>query len=148
MRRLFFIGILLLITSCATEKVNMSPLSADFSSEATVQPDSRSVGINITENINASEITNLISTFPRFSNSAVNEEVKTLKFTLQNYLYAVESGNTSGKNKTVKSLEKSYKNIQKLRKYLKKDEDEVLNRYLVRLKTNVTVIENAINGKK
>lgn len=149
MKRLFFLGILLIITSsCATEKLNMSPLSNSFSSDAKTESDNKSVSINITENVNASEITNLISTFPKFSNSALNEEVSNLKYTLQNYLYAIESGNKSGKNKTIRNLEKSYKSIQKLRKYLKKDEDEVLNRYLVRLKTNVTVIEDSVNGKK
>ncbi|SUX46752.1 hypothetical protein [Chryseobacterium indoltheticum] len=151
MRRLLFLGTLLLITSsCATEKLNLSPLSNTFSSDSKSvdSEDSKSISINITENVNASEITNLISTFPKFTNSAVNNEVITLKYTLQNYLYAIAAGNTSGKNKTIKNLEKSYKNIQKLRRYLKKDEDEVLNRYLVRLKTNVTVIEDSINGKK
>jgi len=151
MRRLLFLGTLLLITSsCATEKLNLSPLSNTFSSDSRSvdSEDSKSISINITENVNASEITNLISTFPKFTNSAVNNEVITLKYTLQNYLYAIAAGNTSGKNKTIKNLEKSYKNIQKLRRYLKKDEDEVLNRYLVRLKTNVTVIEDSVNGKK
>jgi hypothetical protein len=151
MRRLLFLGTLLLITSsCATEKLNLSPLSNTFSSDSKSvdSEDSKSLSINITENVNASEITNLISTFPKFTNSAVNNEVITLKYTLQNYLYAIAAGNTSGKNKTIKNLEKSYKNIQKLRRYLKKDEDEVLNRYLVRLKTNVTVIEDSVNGKK
>lgn len=151
MRRLLFLGTLLLITSsCATEKLNLSPLSNTFSrdSKSVDSEDSKSISINITENVNASEITNLISTFPKFTNSAVNNEVITLKYTLQNYLYAIAAGNTSGKNKTIKNLEKSYKNIQKLRRYLKKDEDEVLNRYLVRLKTNVTVIEDSVNGKK
>ncbi|WP_175620755.1 hypothetical protein [Chryseobacterium schmidteae] len=151
MRRLLFLGILILITSsCATEKLNLSPLSNTFSSDSKSvdSENSKSISINITENVNASEITNLISTFPKFTNTAVNDEVSTLKYTLQNYLYAVAAGNNSGKNKTIRNLEKSYKNIQKLRKYLKKDEDEVLNRYLVRLKTNITVIEDSVNGKK
>ena len=151
MRRLLFLGILILTTSsCATEKLNLSPLSNTFSSDSKSadSENSKSISINITENVNASEITNLISTFPKFSNTAVNDEVSTLKYTLQNYLYAVAAGNNSGKNKTIRNLEKSYKNIQKLRKYLKKDEDEVLNRYLVRLKTNITVIEDSVNGKK
>ncbi|MFY1045057.1 hypothetical protein [Chryseobacterium sp. GP-SGM7] len=148
MKRLFFLGILLIITSsCATEKLNMSPLSNSLSNDAKAESD-KNISIKISENVNASEITNLISTFPKFSNTAVNEEVTNLKYTLQNYLYAIESGNKSGKNKTFRNLEKSYKNIQKLRKFLKKDEDEVLNRYLVRLKTNVTVIEDSVNEKK
>lgn len=152
MKRLFFFGLLILtITSCATEKPNVSPLSNSFYSDAKKTENEagiNSISININENVNAAEITNVISSFPKFKNTAVNEEVNTLKYTLQNYLYAIDSGNISGKNKTLKNLEKSYKKIQKLRKFLKKDEDEVLNRYLVRLKTNVTFIEDSINSKK
>lgn len=152
MKRQYFFGLLILtITSCATEKPNVSPLSTSFYSDAKKAENEAgfsSISINISENVNAAEITNLISSFPKFKNTAVNEEINTLKYTLQNYLYAIDAGNVSGKNKTFKNLEKSYKKIQKLRKYLKKDEDEVLNRYLVRLKTNVTFIEDSINSKK
>jgi hypothetical protein len=152
MKRQYFFGLLILtITSCATEKPNVSPLSTSFYSDAKKAENEagiNSISINISENVNAAEITNLISSFPKFKNTAVNEEINTLKYTLQNYLYAIDAGNVSGKNKTFKNLEKSYKKIQKLRKYLKKDEDEVLNRYLVRLKTNVTFIEDSINSKK
>ena len=154
MKRLYFFGLLILtITSCATEKPNVSPLSNGFYSEAKkaeaeAETGANTFSININENVNAAEITNLISSFPKFKNTAVNEEVNSLKYTLQNYLYAIDSGNISGKNKTFKNLEKSYKKIQKLRKYLNKDEDAVLNRYLVRLKTNVTFIEDSINSKK
>ncbi|MCU7619080.1 hypothetical protein NZ698_18025 [Chryseobacterium sp. PBS4-4] len=152
MKRPYFFGLLILtITSCATEKPNVSPLSNGFYSEAKkgeAEATTNGFSININENVNAAEITNLISSFPKFKNTAVNEEVNSLKYTLQNYLYAIDSGNISGKNKTFKNLEKSYKKIQKLRKYLNKDEDAVLNRYLVRLKTNVTFIEDSINSKK
>ena len=152
MKRLYFFGLLILtITSCATEKPNVSPLSSGFYSEAKkgeAEAATNSFSINIDENVNAAEISNLISSFPKFKNSAVNEEVNSLKYTLQNYLYAIDSGNISGKEKTLKNLEKSYKKIQKLRKYLNRDDDAVMNRYLVRLKTNVTFIEDSMNSKK
>lgn len=152
MKPLYFGLLLLIITSCATEKPNVSPLSTSFYSEARkAEADAESnssFSININENVNAAEITNLISTFPKFKNTAVNEEINSLKYTLQNYLYALDAGNKSGKNKTLKNLEKSYKKIQKLRNYLNKDDNEILNRYLVRLKTNVTFIEDSINTKK
>ncbi|MCU7614106.1 hypothetical protein N0B16_06620 [Chryseobacterium sp. GMJ5] len=152
MKKIFFTGILLITiaSSCASEKPNVSPLSNIFSGDkkADDSDSKKNATINITENVNASEITNLIASFPKFKNSAVNDEVTVLKYSLQNYLYAIDSGNIPGKDKTIKDMEKSYKNIQKLRKYLTKDDDEVLNRYLVRLKTNITVIEDSINGKK
>lgn len=150
MRRIFFFGVVLLITSCATEKLNFSPLSNSFYSEAKGSDSDKgakkSFNINIKENVNASEISNLISTFPKFKNNDLNDEVANLKYSLQNYLYAIDANNISGKNRAIKSFEKSYKQIQKLRQRLNKDDDEVLNRYLVRLKTNITVIEDSLKG--
>lgn len=76
----------------------------------------------------------------------MNEEVTSLKYSLQNYLYAIDANNSTGKKRALKSFEKSYKKIQKQRQSLGKDDDEVLNRYLVRLKTNISVIEDALPG--
>lgn len=151
MKRLFFFGILFILTSsCASEKLNFSPLSNNFYSEAKGSDSDRglkkSIDINIKENVNASEISNLISTFPKFKTASVNEEVVSLKYSLQNYLYAIDANNFSGKNRAIKSFEKSYKKIQKLRQLLPKDDDEILNRYLVRLKTNISVIEDSLKG--
>ena len=94
------------------------------------------------QNINAPEITNLIATFPRFNNTAVDKEVFLLKEQLQNYLYAYEAYNLEGKNRALKNIEKRYKKIQQLRKFLNTDDDEVINRYLVRIKTNISTLES------
>jgi len=149
MKRLLFLGLFLILSySCASEKPNFSPLSNSFYSESKGDSNSgrKSITINIKENVNASEISNLISTFPKFKNGDVNEEVTGLKYSLQNYLYAIDAGSVSGKNRAIKSFEKSYKKIQKIRKRLNKDDDDVLNRYLVRLKTNINVIEDSLKG--
>ena len=151
MKRLVFFGVLILLTSsCATEKFNLSPLSNNFYSETKGSDSDRgskkSFNINIKENVNASEISNLISTFPKFKNDGLNEEITSLKYSLQNYLYAIDANNSTGKSRALKSFEKTYKKIQKSRQKLDKDDDEVLNRYLVRLKTNVSVIEDALPG--
>jgi hypothetical protein len=151
MRRLIFFGVLLIITSsCASEKPNFSPLSNSFYSDTKGSDSDRglkkSIDINIRENVNASEISNLIATFPKFKDAKLNEEVTALKYSLQNYLYAIDANNVAGKNRSIKSFEKSYKKIQKLRQNLNKDDDEVLNRYLVRLKTNISVIEDSLKG--
>ncbi|WP_299182505.1 hypothetical protein [uncultured Chryseobacterium sp.] len=151
MKRQIFWGVLLIITSsCATEKLNFSPLSNGFYSEAKGSDSDRgakkSIDINIKENVNASEISNLITTFPKFKNTGVNNEITSLKYSLQNYLYAIDANNVTGKDRAMKSFEKSYKKVQKLRVYLDEDDDEVLNRYLVRIKTNIAVIENSLKG--
>jgi hypothetical protein len=150
MKRFLFFGVLLIIASCATEKPNFSPLSTSFYSE-TKKSDSEkgkrsSIDINIKGNVNASEISNLIATFPQFKNTALNNEITKLKYSLQNYLYAIDAGNVNGKNKAIKDFEKSYKKVQKLRPNLTNDDDEILNRYLVRLKTNVSAIEDYIKA--
>ena len=90
----------------------------------------------------ASTISNLISTFPKFTNDAVNREVGNLKIALTDYLTGVRSFNQNQKQKSLDDFEKHYKKIQKLRKFLIKDDDEVLNRYLVKIKTNMTLLEN------
>ncbi|MDR2237255.1 MAG: hypothetical protein LBE92_14125 [Chryseobacterium sp.] len=150
MKKLFFFGVLIIITSCATEKLNLSPLSNNFYSETKGSDSDRgskkSFDINIKENVNASEISNLISTFPKFKNEKLNEEITSLKYSLQNYLYAIDANNINGKNRAIKSFEKSYRKIQKLRQNIEKDDNEVLNRYLVRLKTNISVIEDSLKN--
>ncbi len=150
MKKLFFFGVLIIITSCATEKLNLSPLSNNFYSETKGSDSDRgskkSFDINIKENVNASEISNLISTFPKFKNNGLNEEITSLKYSLQNYLYAIDANNLNGKKRAIKSFEKSYKKIQKLRQNIDKDDNEVLNRYLVRLKTNISVIEDSLKN--
>ena len=56
----------------------------------------------------------------------------------------MEEYNMTGLKNAEKKFEKSYKNLQKLRKYLKREEDEVLNRYLVRIKTNMSQLNSNI----
>ena len=151
MKRLIFLGVLIILTSsCATEKLNLFPFSNNFyiytKGSDSDRGSKKNFNINIKENVNASEISNMISTFPKFKNNGLNDEITSLKYSLQNYLYAIDANNSTGKSRALKSFEKSYKKIQKLRQNLDRDDDEVLNRYLVRLKTNISVIEDALPG--
>ena len=140
-----FLFSVLFLGSCASEKHSTSPLTNAMNSTSSSVPKSLQdiYGTTMKDNINASEITNLISSFPKFKNDAVNKEVTKLKLNLQNYLYAYEAYNIAGKQRSLKDFEESYKKLQKLRKFLNPDEDGVLNRYLVRIKTNMGVLESA-----
>lgn len=89
----------------------------------------------------ASSISNLIATFPKFRNDAINREVSLLKVSLSDYLSSVRDFNQSTKHKSLEDFEKYYKKIQKLRKFMVKDDDEVLNRYMVKIKTNINLLE-------
>lgn len=129
----------LALQNCSTEKVNLSPVSDVISGNLSDSPD-----INFkTETISyQSEITNLISSFPKFNNSAIDKEVGNLKLSLIDFLEAITEKNISRQEKAFNNYVKTYKKIQKLRKYLNKDKDDVLNRYLVRIKTNVNLLKS------
>lgn len=131
----------LLVMSCSSEKVNLSPISDSLSEEVF----NTSNAAKTTETIAyQSEISNLIASFPKMGNDAVDREVAKLKTALHSYLNSLAENNLSLHKKALKNYTNAYVKIQKLRKYLNVEKDEVLNRYLVRLKTNVNMLE-AIN---
>lgn len=96
----------------------------------------------------ASELTNQVSSFPKFENDAVNKEVGNLKYNVKDYVYAIQEYNLVGRTKAFSNIEKSYKKLQKLRTYLNADDNETINRYLVRIKGNINQLEilNAQNN--
>ena len=132
--------LLLLAVSCSAEKINLSPIGT-MSSSSKIQSYSERKNLIVY----SSEISNLITSFPKFKNAAVNEEVGRLKYYLKDYIGAMEAYNMNGLNTSQRNFEKSYKKLQKLRKYLNKDDDQILNRYLVRIKTNMTFLESNIS---
>lgn len=131
----------LIFSSCATEKYNISPLSNSLSAE-NLGSEGNEFAYSIDTNVNASEISQLVITFPSFKNDGVDAQVAVLKTHLTNYLQALKANNTPGKKRSLENIENSYKKIQKLRKFLDKDYNETLNRYLVRIKTNLSEIES------
>lgn len=129
----------LIFTSCSTEKVNLSPFSDNITNNVYM---SDAVGNSAEIITYQSEITNLISTFPKFRNDAVDKEVANLKVNVNGYITSATEQDIKKRKKYYKNFVESYKKIQKLRKYLNTDQDEVLNRYLVRLKTNINLLES------
>lgn len=136
-----YILIFCLLLSCTADKINLSPVGNSLDSNNT-----GSYSFSERKNLilYSSEITNLVSSFPKFRNEAVNAEVKVLKYHLKDYIGAMEAYNINGLNIAQRNFEKSYKKLQKLRKFLNPDEDQVLNRYLVRIKTNMTLLASDI----
>lgn len=130
------------LTSCAAEVVDnsSSPLT-EVILQSKAGSLSTDVNSRLSTNINAAEINNLIGSFPKIKNDAVNNEVVKLKGSLKNYLLALNSYNLVERQKALNAYQKSYKKIQGLRKFLNSDDDSVINRYLVRFKTNIENIE-------
>lgn len=88
----------------------------------------------------SSQLTNLTASLPKFKNDAVNREILVLKGYLNDFVYSIDEGNQSNLARSENNFEKSYKKIQKLRKFLNSEEDAVLSRYLVRIKINISQI--------
>ena len=140
---LFF---LFLLQSCAVDKVNLSPLTNSFSSFSTkTMVEKTSSSINTVGY--ASDLTNLMAQFPIFSNDRINQEIDNLKVHLSDYLYATKKNNAAEQDKAYKSFSNSYKNIQTLKAQLPTEERELLNNFLVKIKTNINLID-AININK
>lgn len=137
---LLFLSILW--TSCSVEKVNLSPLSNSFTSY--------SMNSNLVENSSKSinrvnylsEITNTLSEFPTFSVQNLNAEIYKMKLYISDYIYAIKQNDSANKTKAYKNFTTSYKNIQNLKSNLTPDELELLNRYLVKIKTNISLIDS------
>ena len=139
------ISFCLLLVSCSVEKVSVSPATAllsevsyDTFTNAADDIETKIEFINYSSEINNAFQNSLIS----FSKKEVNEEVSALKFTISEYLYAVKEHNTIGKEKSFFNYEKSYKKLQKLKNKLNPEEQDTLNRFLVKTKTNITLIES------
>ncbi|MDR2205584.1 MAG: hypothetical protein LBE36_05455 [Flavobacteriaceae bacterium] len=129
-----------IIFSCTTEGVNLSPLEnvlsdADFDHQTSISE--RIEKIN-----NASEITNIISRFPKFSSDDVNKETEKLKNYLENYIENYEKGNSKELKNKYLDYEKSYKKLQKLKHQLNSDEINILDRYLAQIKTNMNLLDS------
>ncbi|QCX53601.1 hypothetical protein [Elizabethkingia sp. JS20170427COW] len=97
--------------------------------------------INVEQIKYISDLTNLINVFPKFHHSVVNDEVKNLKVALQAYIYSITEKNTKQKRKSYQDYVKSYRTLQKIKKYMNQDEKELLDRYLTRIKANVNSLE-------
>lgn len=131
------------MVSCSAENINLSPVGGmTYNSKANHSSYSLKERKNLI--VYASEITNLMASFPKFRSDAVNKEVVQLNYHLKDYIGAIEAYNINGLVSAERNFERSYKKLQKLRKFLNQDEDAVLNRYLVRIKTNLSILNNNI----
>ena len=126
---------LILWTSCSVEKLNLSPLANSFSNTNSVYSASSKTSESINTINYTSELSNLLSEFPIFSNKTMNSEIT-------DYLYAIKQKDVISKNDAYELYKKTFVNIQKLKDKLPDDELELLNRFMAKVKTNITLIES------
>lgn len=145
---IYLIIILTSLASCSTEKITFSPVGGNLTSLNSATPLNRNFKEKSDVVFYSSELTNQMSTFPKFKNSAVNEEVAVLKKYIKDYVYALQVYNIDEKAQALDRVERSYKKIQKLRNFLNSDDDNVINRYLVRIKSNIAKLESINNSSE
>ena len=133
---------LILWTSCSVEKLNLSPLANSFSNTNSVYSASSKTSESINTINYTSELSNLLSEFPIFSNKTMNSEIYKLKLYITDYLYAIKQKDVISKNDAHELYKKTFVNIQKLKDKLPEDELELLNRFMAKVKTNITLIES------
>lgn len=142
----------LMIASCSVEKMNLSPLSESVSHSRSskmgfsLKDIEKTTETNVAQVKYASELSNAIVALPTFENQKLNKAIDALKFNVTEYLYAVREYNENRRAKVLYNLQGVYKKIQKLRKNLSAEQDELLNFYLVKIKTNITLIEASKNA--
>ena len=124
--------------SCSTSSNVPGELYSEVSADSFAYLSSESI-------VHASTLSNLVSTFPKFQNQAVNQEVSLLKLSLTEYINSVKTYNQNKKQEKLHLIENQYKKIQKLRKFMIKDDDDILNRYLVKIKTTINLLESSQN---
>ena len=133
---------LILWTSCSVEKLNLSPLANSFSNTNYVYSASSKTSESINTINYTSELSNFLSEFPIFSNKIMNSEIYKLKLYITDYLYAIKQKDVISKNDAYELYKKTFVNIQKLKDKLPEDELELLNRFMAKVKTNITLIES------
>lgn len=129
------------LCSCMSEKMLDSPLVSALQTENSINnttpTSAQSVEMKLQMNTLAAELTNILSTMPKFGQKEVDSEISVLKGAVVNYMYAWEAKNKAGEARYQDQILKSYTKIQKLRKKLDPEQDQRLNVYLVKIKTNL-----------
>lgn len=136
------IGLSLLLASCSVEKVNLSPTSNLIGKIDSETP--HKISQNIVDKMDIahyfSQVTNAFSEIPTYSKNTVNEEISILKFNIMEYFYAIQEGNALGEERALADYKNSYRKLQKLKQKLSVEEEESLNRFLVNVKTNISLV--------
>ena len=141
-RRLGILGGLLLATSCSVEKENLSPTTSIFDEIQSYTPKNIQQEIENQSNfiLYSSEITNSFKAVKNLSYPIINSEISNLQFYITEFIYATQASHID-KEKAFSKYEKAYKKVQKLKNKLPDEEQQRLNQFLVKVKTNMSLIE-------
>lgn len=133
------------IVSCAVEDVKVTSVSRDLSNISMIRNGGslRKEMINVDVDQYTLELANICSSIPVYEDSQVNQDLAELKIIVSEYVSGVKELNQDLKNEAFSDFEHLYKKIQLDKEKLNSEEQENLSRILVRIKTNVNMLESA-----
>lgn len=137
--------LVVLFSSCSAEKVSLSPMNNALYGDSFVSKNFNEINEKRDLYFHIAEMTNTLSRLPLLEDKKINDQIRVLKFNLKEYAYATKAQNMIGRERALKSIEKSYKKIQNRRKFLNEKDNETMNRYLVRVKSHITKLEELQN---
>lgn len=136
-----------LMLSCTSDKLNTS-IVLERSSLTPQQSLRHSIIDDVTDIYTVQYSLRLNATldsFPILKVDHIDKEIKRLKFYATEIMYALKEQNPKGREKAQYHFQQTYQKIQRLKTKLDPDQQELLNRYLTRVKTDISLLESRID---
>lgn len=136
---ILFILLSVIIVSCSAEKIA-------FFSETNSKQNLINFQKDVSQNVNKvnymSELSDIVSYIPEFKNEKLNKVIEKTKFDITDYVYAIREYNRVGEERSFDRLQSDFKKLTKFKNLMSEDEYEVLMRYLVKIKSNISLLKS------
>ncbi len=132
---------LLIVFSCSVE-TNLAKLTESAPKESIGMNMINLANVSVEKTKYTSELTNSIDGIKEVENYEINRQNKLLHFYVTDYIYAMKEQNWVGKDKAYVNIQKCTKKLQKLKTGISQDDKDWMDRYLTKIKTNITMLES------
>lgn len=129
----------IIIVSCSTEKI---AFLSEIGSKQNLIDFQKDISQNINKVNYMSELSDIVSYIPEFKNEKINKAIEKTKFDITDYIYAIREYNRVGEERSFDRLQSDFKKLTKFKNLMSEDEYEVLMRYLVKIKSNISLLKS------
>lgn len=129
----------MIIVSCSTEKI---AFLSEIGSKQNLIDFQKDISQNINKVNYMSELSDIVSYMPEFKNEKINKVIEKTKFDITDYVYAIREYNRVGEERSFDRLQSDFKKLTKFKNLMSEDEYEVLMRYLVKIKSNISLLKS------
>lgn len=136
---ILFILLSVIIVSCSAEKI---AFFSETNSKQNLIDFQKDVSLNVNKVNYMSELSDVVSYIPEFKNEKINEALEKTKFDITDYIYAIREYNRVGEERSFDRLQSDFKKLTKFKNLMSEDEYEVLMRYLVKVKSNISLLKS------